>query len=251
MKTLVWGRKVFFKPRNRQAGHLLKGAGLLKQLGCARNDLQLLYACHHSVCLSVQLNYGIIEAPDREQRWRLNAPKRVPRKVRPASAGNDRTDILGEVGSGLECRSSTGACPEIADLRHQTSRLLFEPSGDLLKAHGEQSYIKAPFMLYIFLPRQQIKEKRSYPSLMQGMGNKPVCRTVAAASAAMRKYHDRLPLFDSQIPLQNNFRKTNPFNPDVLRRTHTNLPYKANHAPFSGAFHCATIRSSVSLLGIS
>jgi hypothetical protein len=44
----------------------------------------------------------------------------------------------------------------------------------------------------------------------------------------MRKDHDRLPLFDSQIPLQNDFRKTNPDNPLGLRCTHTNLPYKAN-----------------------
>ena len=84
--------EVAAKPLASQTRHFLQGSRLLKQMGCARDNLQMFFRFEFFISLPIEFDDYIVEAADDQQSRGLYTVECRHREVRPAAARYHRAD---------------------------------------------------------------------------------------------------------------------------------------------------------------
>jgi hypothetical protein len=126
-----------------EASDFFKCTMLLEQMRRSRYDSKLLLAPQARESFLVELDDRFVQAADDEQGWRLDAGKRVCGQVRPAPARNNGADLVAELGSRDQRRTTSGARTEVADRELARFGPAPHPAAGVHEALGKERYIEA------------------------------------------------------------------------------------------------------------
>ena len=80
------------KPVAGQSSHFLQGAGLFEQVGGSGDDHETAFAAKLVLCLSVELLYNLIMAPNDEQGGALHLGETLSGQIGSTPSGDDGGD---------------------------------------------------------------------------------------------------------------------------------------------------------------
>jgi hypothetical protein len=182
------------EPAARQIGNLIKSPRLFKQVRRTGHQLEYDVAVHLRKRASIESKDLEIGAAHDEQRRRLHERERRAGEIRTPAPAHDRINSLGPACSRDERRRRTSAGAEQTERQAGRERLTRKPVNGPDEASGEQLNIKtekaSAFVVGLFAGRKEIQQQRREAADLQGLSDKSVPRTEAAAAAAVREHYD-------------------------------------------------------------
>ena len=225
------------KPLRGEMGHLFKRAGLFEQMGCAGNDLHLLFAPESRERLLVEVDHDVIFAANDEQSGGLNRWQGFTGEIGPPAARDNGFDLFAELRGCDERSRGAGACAKETQVKILRFVVTEYPPCCRRKAPSQQWNVKAQVTSEIFLlffaRSEQVEQKRRDACALQHLRDELITRATPAAAAAMREEHqpNRVPRHRS-IPIE--IGSLN-HNPNRLLLLHLSPPKSTSYASNANA----------------
>ena len=193
------------KPIGCQASNLFKNPRFFKEVRCAGQDFQLLFAAKFSKRFLVQSDHDLIVSTHDEKGWRLHLRQSITGEVRPSASRDHGLDLLADFGRSHERCTGAGARPEIADAdiaRHGLRNQLLRHFRESTRQEGDvKPQIPRDVVFDLLFCGQEIKEQRAIARFADDSRDELITRTVPTAAATVREDHNaRCSRWETALP---------------------------------------------------
>ena len=171
-----------------QVGHPLQGAGLLEEVGGAGDH-------HHArvrqllLGLPVELQHGLVAAPDDQQRGRAYPGELRAREVGPPAPRDDGRHPQPRVRCRAQGGRRPGARAEEAERQGPAAGLALQPLAGRDETAGQEVDVEHQVSVGVLVAGEQVEEQGAEPRLAQHPGDPPVAGAQPAAPAPVGEGH--------------------------------------------------------------
>ena len=130
------------EPSRGMLNHDIERAGLRKQMGCARHDLDRLRRLQARKGLLVEFDHAVIEAADNQQGRRAHIVERRIGEIGTAATRHHRANAGAQLRRSDQRRRRSGAGSEQAERQAGKLRLPVDPMDDIDQPFGQQRDIE-------------------------------------------------------------------------------------------------------------